>query len=53
MSQTTEGVIALYVSIKVDVAALKDWSPERIEAFFSGIAQVRAAEHGEFGGKGE
>lgn len=43
MKTTTDGMIAFYISVRVDVAAMKDWEPERITAFFAGIAQAKAA----------
>lgn len=39
----TEGVVQFHVSVKVDMAEFAGWKPERIAAFFSGIAQVLAA----------
>ncbi|MCC8983085.1 hypothetical protein [Bradyrhizobium acaciae] len=39
------GGIGLDVSINVSMAEMKDWSPERITAFFTGIAQVLAAKN--------
>ena len=41
---TTDGVINLHVDVQVSLADLRGWSPERIEKFFSGIAQVVAAQ---------
>ena len=42
-SQHPEGVVQFHVSIKVDMAELSTWTPDRIAAFFAGIAQVLAA----------
>jgi hypothetical protein len=42
-TQPTEGVVQFHVSVKVDMAEFSDWSPDRITAFFAGIAQVLAA----------
>jgi hypothetical protein len=42
-SQPTEGVVRFNVSVKVDMGEFAGWKPERIAAFFSGIAQVLAA----------
>ena len=42
-TQPTEGVVQFHISVKVDMAEFADWSPERITAFFAGIAQVLAA----------
>lgn len=42
-SVPTEGVVQFHVSVKVDMAEFKGWAPDRITAFFGGIAQVLAA----------
>jgi hypothetical protein len=42
-AQPTEGVVQFHISVKVDMAEFSDWSPDRITAFFGGIAQVLAA----------
>jgi hypothetical protein len=42
-SQPTEGVVRFNVSVKVDMAEFAGWKPDRIAAFFGGIAQVLAA----------
>jgi hypothetical protein len=42
-SQATEGVVQFHVSVKVEMAEFANWQPERISAFFAGIAQVLAA----------
>ncbi len=39
----TEGVVKFHVSVSVDMDELEGWKPERIAAFFAGIAQVLAA----------
>lgn len=39
-----EGGINFQVSIQVDLAEMKGWSADRIAAFFSGMAQVLAAQ---------
>lgn len=39
------GGIGFEVSINVSMAEMKDWTPERITAFFTGIAQVLAAKN--------
>jgi hypothetical protein len=38
-----EGVVQFHVSVKVDMGEFKSWTPDRIAAFFGGIAQVLAA----------
>ncbi len=43
---TTEGAIQFHVSIKVDMREMSGWQPDRITAFFSGLAQVLAAKKG-------
>jgi|HubBroStandDraft_2_1064218.scaffolds.fasta_scaffold50997_4 hypothetical protein len=43
---STEGGIQFHVSIKVDMKEMSGWAPERISAFFSGMAQVLAAKKG-------
>lgn len=42
-TQPTEGTVQFHVSVRVDMNEFADWSPERIAAFFGGIAQVLAA----------
>ncbi|MEN3334958.1 MAG: hypothetical protein V7641_4323 [Blastocatellia bacterium] len=42
-SQPTEGVVRFNVSVRVDMAEFAGWKPDRIAAFFQGIAQVLAA----------
>jgi hypothetical protein len=52
-SQQPEGVVQFHVSVRVDMAELSGWAPERISAFFAGIAQVLAAKGAvEKGGSG-
>jgi hypothetical protein len=41
--QATEGVVQFHVSVRVDMAELAGWKPDRIASFFAGIAQVLAA----------
>jgi len=43
---TTEGGVQFHVAIKVDMKEMSGWSPDRISAFFSGLAQVLAAKKG-------
>jgi hypothetical protein len=42
-NQGPEGIVQFHVSIKVNMAELSGWKPERIASFFAGIAQVLAA----------
>jgi len=42
-AQPTQGIINFHVDVRVDMAEFSDWSPERITAFFGGVAQVLAA----------
>jgi len=42
-NQPTEGVVQFHVSVKVEMAEFANWRPDRIAAFFAGIAQVLAA----------
>ena len=42
-STPTEGVVQFHVSVKVDMKEFAGWAPDRIAAFFAGIAQVLAA----------
>lgn len=44
--RTSDGGITYDVSISVSMAEMKDWTPDRITAFFAGIAQVLAAKNG-------
>lgn len=39
----TAGVVQFNISVKVDMTEFAGWSPDRISAFFSGVAQVLAA----------
>lgn len=34
-------------NVEVDMEKMKDWSPDRIAAFFKGLADVMAAQKGE------
>ncbi len=45
-SQSPEGVVAFSVAIRVDMTELATWSPDRIGAFFAGLAKVIAAKNG-------
>lgn len=40
-----DGSINLDIGIRVDLAEMRDWSPDRITAFFGGIAQILAAKN--------
>ncbi len=42
-AQAGAGAVQFQVSFKVDMAEVSGWAPERITAFFAGIAQVLAA----------
>jgi len=42
-AQPAEGLVQFHIDVRVDMAELGGWSPERISAFFAGIAQVLAA----------
>jgi hypothetical protein len=39
----SDGVVHLYVDLTVTLAEMKTWQPERIWAFFDGLAKVRTA----------
>ncbi|GMV24390.1 MAG: hypothetical protein AMXMBFR58_04210 [Phycisphaerae bacterium] len=41
--QQSEGVVQFQISVKVSMSEIASWDPQRIAAFFSGIAQVMAA----------
>jgi hypothetical protein len=41
-----EGAVKLHISIKVDPREMRDWKPERIAAFFAGIAKILQAKNG-------
>lgn len=45
-SQMTGGSIQFNVTVKVDMKEFAGWQPERIAAFFNGIAEVLAAKGG-------
>ena len=53
-SDPTEGVVRFNISVEVGTSEFSGWQPERIAAFFSGMAQVLAAkgnlEKGQAGG---
>jgi hypothetical protein len=42
----TEGAVQFHVSIKVSMQEMSGWAPDRIGAFFAGLAQVLAAKKG-------
>ena len=42
-SKPTDGVVQFTISVKVDMKEFAAWAPDRITAFFGGIAQVLAA----------
>ncbi len=42
----TEGAVQFHVSIKVSMQEMSGWTPDRIGAFFAGLAQVLAAKKG-------
>ena len=41
--QSTDGGVTFNVNVQVDMAEFATWRPERISAFFRGIAEVLAA----------
>jgi hypothetical protein len=43
---TTEGAVQFHVSIRVSMQEMAGWTPDRITAFFAGLAQVLAAKKG-------
>jgi hypothetical protein len=43
---TTEGAVQFHVSIRVSMQEMAGWTPDRIGAFFAGLAQVLAAKKG-------
>jgi hypothetical protein len=43
---TTEGAVQFHVDIRVTMKEMATWSPDRITAFFGGLAQVLAAKKG-------
>ena len=45
-TQSTEGAVHFNVSVRVDMAEFAGWEPDRISAFFGGIAKVLAAKAG-------
>ncbi len=45
-SKTAEGAVHFNVSVRVEMAEFAGWQPERISAFFSGIAEVLKAKTG-------
>ncbi len=38
-----EGVVQFHVTVNVSMKQLAGWAPDRITAFFGGVAQVLAA----------
>lgn len=42
-SQAAQGLVAFDVSVRVNMSEMANWTPDRIQAFFAGIAQVLAA----------
>jgi hypothetical protein len=45
-AKTAEGAVHFNVNVRIDMEEFKDWRPERIAAFFSGIAEVLKAKSG-------
>jgi hypothetical protein len=45
-SQAAEGAVNFHVTVKVDMGEFAGWQPDRIAAFFAGIAQVLSAKAG-------
>jgi len=44
MNETpTEGVVRFYVELRIDPREMRDWSADRIKAFFDGLSQAIAA----------
>ena len=43
---TTEGIVQFHVDVRVTMREMADWAPDRIAAFFAGLAQVLAAKKG-------
>jgi hypothetical protein len=43
---SAEGAVQFHVSIRVTMAEMSGWAPDRIAAFFAGLAQVLAAKKG-------
>jgi hypothetical protein len=43
-SQTPEGAVNFHITVRVEMKEFANWKPERIAAFFNGIATVLAAE---------
>jgi hypothetical protein len=44
-SSPKDGSINLDIGIQVNLAEMRDWTPDRITAFFGGIAQILAAKN--------
>jgi hypothetical protein len=42
---SSAGAMNFDISINVSMAEMRDWTPDRITAFFAGIAQVLAAKN--------
>ena len=42
-STPVEGIVQFNVSVKVNMQEFAGWQPDRVAAFFNGIAQVLAA----------
>lgn len=40
---TPEGVLRLYLDLKIDLGEMKTWEPARIEQFFEGLAMAARA----------
>jgi len=43
---TTEGIVQFHVDVRVTMKEMAGWAPDRISAFFAGLAQVLAAKKG-------
>lgn len=45
-TQPTQGIVNFHVDVKLNMSEMADWSPDRITAFFKGIALVLSAKAG-------
>lgn len=52
MKESTAGIIACHIELKIDAAELKTWEPSRIKAFFDGMAKIIEAKEGKCGEAG-
>jgi len=44
-TESVQGVINFHFELKIDMEEFRSWAPDRIDSFFSGLAQALAARY--------